>query len=198
MTSDKALCQEVGAVASSCSPDVTAVSAVRSVGGNASSSGSQRSTPNKPSLAIADPSLTLYCVPSCQHINVDQIHRNVDDKVSAVRSCQPDAPPPSFSTTSAEFSQFQSLTVDDAVVALSTRCRPRQSNMNSSIASCTVRYGTDFQSVGGVEAVGVACGATAAFIISSLFQRFQSTFHANHPTKTAVLKVRSHILLVTH
>jgi len=59
-------------------------------------------------------------VPPCDNIEAEQFHRCFDDKIAAVRSSTSDAPPPSFSPTSADFSQFQSVNVDDVVAAIRT------------------------------------------------------------------------------
>ena len=57
-------------------------------------------------------------VPPCEDISADQFHRYFDDKVAAVRSATVDAPPPTFSTTSAVLSQFQCLNVNDVASAI--------------------------------------------------------------------------------
>lgn len=57
-------------------------------------------------------------VPPCEDISADQFHRYFDDKVAAVRSATADAPPPTFSTTSAVLSQFQCLNANDMVSAI--------------------------------------------------------------------------------
>ena len=48
------------------------------------------------------------------------LHRSFEDKVAGVRSATADAPPPSFSTISADisFRQFQSVTVDDVIATV--------------------------------------------------------------------------------
>ena len=50
-------------------------------------------------------------------IDAAQFHRFFDDKVAGVRSTTSDAPPPSFTPnpSTASFSQFQSVTVNDVI-----------------------------------------------------------------------------------
>jgi len=106
-----------------------------------------------------------------------------------------DDPPPSLSTTSAEFSQFQSATVDDVVTVTTavfqhiadrvTQSRvvapflaeqtnrilawPGSRNRKSIFRHGTDRcslVSTDFQPARGVKAIGVACDVTAALTSS--------------------------------
>jgi len=59
-------------------------------------------------------------VPPLDDIGAAQFHRYFNDKVAGVRSATADAPPPSFTSISADvsFCQFQSATVDEVTAAV--------------------------------------------------------------------------------